>query len=253
MCTVLLRFTPDGRWPLLVGAVRDEFADRAWDPPAAHWPELDPRFLGGRDRQAGGTWLALDPGPERPAVAAVLNGARRPAPAAGARPTRGRLALDALRRGDGPTADEVVDHDGFHLLLATVDRAELWSWDGSAFEHRSLPSGDHVIVNLGVDTDDDPLVPHFAPLLAGTPTPPLGADESPTDAWGRWVELLAGDGLAPDDPRALLVRREIDGRSYASTSAALVALSPAGVRYDFTPEPTDRSAWRPVLPVTTGP
>src|SRR5436190_2151949 len=37
MCTVLLRFAPGSPYPLVFGAVRDEFVDRAWDPPAAHW------------------------------------------------------------------------------------------------------------------------------------------------------------------------------------------------------------------------
>src|SRR5256714_4879658 len=76
MCTVLLRFAPGTSCPLLFGAVRDEFVDRSWDPPAAHWGG---RLLGGRDRSAGGTWLAVDP--DRPAVAAVLNGGRLPPPA----------------------------------------------------------------------------------------------------------------------------------------------------------------------------
>jgi uncharacterized protein with NRDE domain len=59
MCTVLLRFRPGRRWPLLVAAVRDEFLERPWDPPAAHWPR--PTIIGGRDRTAGGTWLAARP------------------------------------------------------------------------------------------------------------------------------------------------------------------------------------------------
>src|SRR6266536_501359 len=64
MCTVLLRFAPGSASPLRLGAVRDEFVDRAWDPPGAHWGD---RLLGGRDWTAGGTWLAVDP--DRPAGA----------------------------------------------------------------------------------------------------------------------------------------------------------------------------------------
>jgi hypothetical protein len=54
---------------------------------------------------------------------------------------------------------------------------------------------------------------------------------------------LAGEGLDPADPRALLVHRELDGRTYASTSATLVGLSPDGIRYDFSGTPTDPDAW----------
>jgi hypothetical protein len=245
VCTVLLRFDPEAEWPVLLGAIRDEFADRPWDRPAAHWDGPWDHLLGGRDRTAGGTWLAVDPSPARPAVAALLNGVRRPAPAEGARPTRGTLALEVLASGRVPTGEDVVDYDGFHLLLATLSGVDIWSWDGEAMAHRQLGPGDHIVVNLGVDADDDPLVPHFAPLFAATPSPLLGP--RPTlEAWEPWPDLLAGDGLEGDDPRALVVRREIEGRTYASTSATLVGLSAEGVRYDFSGAPADMDAWSEV-------
>ncbi len=247
MCTVLLRFAPGTNWPVLLGAIRDEFADRAWDPPGSHWSAPWAGLLGGRDRTAGGTWLAVDPSARRPAVAALLNGARRPTLARGTRPTRGTLALDALVSGGPADAHAVTDHDGFHLLLATLERIELWSWDGQTLEHRALPPGDHIIVNLGVDTHADPLVPHFEPLLAALPSPRLDPGSSSWEAWEPWTDLLRGDGLDPADPRALLVRKEIDGRTYRSTSATLVGLSAHGVRYDFSREPTGPLGWREVV------
>lgn len=245
MCTVLLRFDPDAAWPLLLGAIRDEFADRPWDPPAAHWDGPWSHLLGGRDRTAGGTWLAVDPSADRPAVAALLNGVRRPAPAVGPRPTRGTLALEVLASGRVPPGDEVADYDGFHLLLATLTGVEIWSWDGEALDHQQVEPGDHIVVNLGMDTDEDPLVPHFAPLLAALPSPVVGPG-LPLDVWEPWPDLLAGGGLAGDDPRALIVHREIEGRTYASTSATLVGLSADGVRYDFSGAPTDLDAWSEV-------
>lgn len=242
MCTVLLRLDPGAPWPVLLGAIRDEFADRGWDPPAAHWAERWPGLLGGRDRTAGGTWLAVDPDPARPAAAALLNGVRRPAPTEGARPTRGTLALEALASGRVPSRDEVAAYDGYHLLVATLEGTQVWSWDGEHLRHEVLEPGDHIVVNLGVDAGEDPLVPHFAPLLAELPDPLL--DGGPTAvAWEPWTDLLQGDGLDGDDPRALLVHREVDGRTYASTSASLVALGPGRLRYDFCSVPTDPTAW----------
>src|SRR5690606_15340953 len=108
---------------------------------------------------------------------------------------------------------DVVDHDGFHLLLAELDSVQVWSWDGQHLAHQALAPGDHLVVNLGVDSSDDPLVPHFGPLLAATADPLLTAAGS-REAWDPWDELLAGDGLDPEDPRALLVRRQIDDRTY---------------------------------------
>ncbi len=95
-----------------------------------------------------------------------------------------------------------------------------------------LEPGDHLIVNLGLDTDEDPLVPHFAPLLAKTP-PELDA----------WQGLMAGDGLDPGDERALVVRKEIEGHLYGTTSGSLVALSSDEVRYEFTATPAEPASW----------
>lgn len=249
MCTVLLRYAPDAPWPVLIGAVRDEFAEREWDAPGPHWDGPWAHLLGGRDRVAGGTWLAVDP--TRPAVAALLNGVRRPLPIDGTRPTRGTLALEVLASGRVPGPDELPGYDGFHLVLASVDGVEAWSWDGTTLDHQHLAPGDHIVVNLGVDQHEDPLVPHFEPLLRALPDPRLDAAPSRL-AWEPWTDLMGGDGLDPADPRALLVHREVDGRTYASTSASLVALSADGVRYDFTADPTEPEAWRAVEISGTG-
>lgn len=243
MCTVLLRFDPDATWPLLLGAVRDEFTQRPWDPPGAHWPET-PNLIGGRDRTAGGTWLAVRS--DRPAVAALLNGHRLPP---GVRPTRGTLALAALR-GEVPPPHQLRDYDGFHLLLGTPDRVRLWSWDGQEVLEQDVTPGDHIIVNLGLDTMDDPLVPHFAPLLRALPAAPLAGPDT-SAAWDGWVDLLRGDGLPLDDPRALIERRVIEDAVYGSTSACLVGLSATAVRYDFTATPAT-PAWSPVAVTAPG-
>lgn len=242
MCTVLLRIDPDAAWPVLLGAIRDEYVDRSWDPPARHWDGPWAGFVGGRDRTAGGTWLAVDPA--RGAAAAVLNGAPLGSPVdGGTRPTRGDLVLRLLA-GDGvPAAADVVRYDRFHLLLATVERCELWTWDGESFSLRELAARHHIVVNAGLDAELDPMVPHVAPLLAAVVDPDEG------DGWGGWTALLAGDGTPGDDERALIVEKLVNGRAYGTTSAALVALAADGrVRYDFTATPTDPGSWEQVLP-----
>lgn len=227
----------------MLGAIRDEFVERAWDPPAHHWAGAWSGFVGGRDRTAGGTWLAVDRSPGRPAVAALLNGPRRDAPADGSvRPTRGDLALRVLA-GDGlPEGEALEPYDRFHLLLATADGQELWSWDGDALVHVALAPGAHIIVNAGLDATDDPLVPHFLPRLEALAGPGAGSGD-----WEAWRDLLTGGGFAGDDDRALIVHKEIEGRQYGSTSGALVAIAAdRTVHYDFTARPADPTSWEPV-------
>jgi hypothetical protein len=252
MCTVLLRFDPTAAWPVVLGAIRDEFVERTWDPPAFHWEDGWAGFLGGRDHTAGGTWLAVDPSPERPAVAAVLNG-RPQDPEAEldksiVRPTRGELVLRLLA-GDGvPTGEDLAPYARFHLVLATPSGCELWTWDLAELRHAVLRGPHHLVVNDGLDAVDDPMIPHLAPLLAAVaePDPSLPG----VDGWGGWPELMAGGDLAGDDPRALIVAKEIEGHPYGSTSGSLVALSADGrVRYDFTATPADPTSWGPVLAV----
>jgi hypothetical protein len=244
MCTVLLRFTPGERWPLLVAAVRDEFTERAWDPPGAHW---DNGLIGGRDRVAGGTWLAVDPRPERPAFAALLNGVRLPLPADGVRPSRGALPLLVLT---GQPLPDPARYDGYHLLRGGPDALELWSWDGSVQSHVELAPGDHIVVNDGPDSTADPLVGYFAPLLAAAATPDPVPGRPTAQAWGDWLPLVGGAGLDPGDARALVIRREFGGHVYGSTSATLLALGPEALRYDFTANPGPAADWQEV---TRGP
>ncbi len=241
MCTVLLRLDAGSAWPVVLGAIRDEFVERSWDPPAHHWTGTWAGFVGGRDRKAGGTWLAVDPSPSRPAVAALLNGLPRdPLPSGSVRPTRGDLVLRMLAHQGLPEGDELAVYDRFHLLMADRDRCQLWTWDGEALTHQ-VPAGPHnVIGNAGLDAQADPMVPHVAPLLAEAAEPEVDLDAG----WGGWTGLLGGDGTPGDDERALLVDKRIDDRRYGSTSAALVGIAADGrLRYDFTPTPADRSSW----------
>jgi hypothetical protein len=238
---VLLRFAPGARWPVLLGAVRDEFVERPWQSPGRHWDGPAAGLVGGVDRVAGGTWLAVDPA--APAIAAVLNGPPRGFPPDRVRPSRGGLPLAALT---GAALPDPSEYDSFHLLRATLDRIEVWSWDGVAHRQQRLEPGDHILVNAGVDVPDHPLVDHFRPLLRSASEPDPRPGLPPERAWQGWLGLLAGDGLDPADPRALIVRREFDGRTYGSGSAGLLAIGPGTVRFDFTATPGPAATWSEV-------
>jgi len=248
MCTDILGLGPDGT--VLLAGVRDEFTQRAWQPPGYHWPDR-PGLIGGRDELAGGTWLAV--APAVPRVACILNGRGQPAPAA-TRCSRGELPLRAAA-GDPIGDASLAAFDPFLLLVAEPDRAELLNWDGGRFTRRALEPGLHLVVNSGQDGDLRPDVSehetgrlgHFRPRLATAPFPQPKPGVSVEEAWGAWFPLVNGDGLTSADPRALIVRRDLgDGRIWGTTSISLVALTPDGLRYDFTATPGDPAAWYPV-------
>ena len=271
MCTAILGIGPDGT--ILLAGVRDEFVSRAWQPPGQHWPDV-PGVIGGRDLLAGGTWLAVAPATRR--VACVLNGRGQMAPAA-ARQSRGVLPLAAADGKLSPAGPaDLAAFDPFRLLVAEPGRAILGNWDGRDFVERELGPGLHVVVNSGLASDLAPgalpaIVPdtgaggltaeqaaaarahelarigHFRPRLEAARMPHPQPGLPVAAAWGDWLPLLNGDGLRPDDQRALIVRRDVSqGRVWGTTSISLVAITPGGLRYDFTASPGDPAAWYPV-------
>ena len=273
MCTAILGLGPDGT--VLLAGVRDEFISRAWQPPGRYWPDR-PGLIGGRDRLAGGTWLAVAPGARR--VACVLNGRGRMASPA-CRRSRGMLPLSAAADGK-LTVPDLAAFDPFRLLVAEPGRAVLYSWDGDQFGERELAPSLYVVVNSGLASNLWPVpaggepagavpdtgpggltaeqaaaarahelgrIGHFLPRLEAArtpdpePGPPVGA------AWGDWLPLIDGDGIRPDDQRALIVRRDLGGgRIWGTTLISLIAATTAGLRYDFTAAPGDPAAWSPV-------
>jgi hypothetical protein len=247
MCTAILSIEPGA--PLLLAGVRDELIGRAWRPPGRHWPD-HPGLIGGLDLQAGGTWLAVAPAAQR--VTCVLNGRGRMAPE-GSRRSRGVLPLLVAEDGKLDRAG-LAAFDPFHLLSAEPGRAVLWSWDGAQLAERELPAGLHIVVNSGLDggphgarDHEQARIAHFVPRLLGADRPVPHPGDPVQRAWGAWLPLMNGDGLGPEDPRALIVRRDLDdGRPWGTTSVSLVALSPEGLRYDFSAVPGDPGAWQPV-------
>jgi hypothetical protein len=267
VCTALISIEPDGGVPVLLLFARDEMADRAWLAPAAHWPR-SPRLYGGMDEREGGTWLAVrapgggpvygaaggdSAGSTRARVSCLLNGLGRPAPAE-RRLTRGRLPLAAAEGGLVHRFD-LSRYDPFHLLTAEAGGTgvSLLSWDGAELAERRLGPGTHLVSNRGLEAEGAPLeqaperavhliearIRHFRPLLRDTPRPaPEPGQGSTREAWGDWMRLAEGDGLDPQDVRALIGRHDWGhGQVWLTSSVSLVALGRREARYDVDLDP----------------
>ena len=235
--------------PLLLLGFRDELTERPWQPPARHWPGSP--LIGGRDEQAGGTWLAVHPG--IPRIACILNARGQPV-APEDRRSRGELPLRAA--ADGPQAlkqlyedpGTLARYDPFFLICADLSAALMLSWDGQHAVLEDFGPATHVITNAGHthppgSQSPDAKAEHFGARFAAHRP---GADPAATikDAWGDWLTLAGGDGLSGTDPAAIVVRHELpDGRVYGTTSVSLVALGADGLRYDFQPVPSDPVTW----------
>jgi uncharacterized protein with NRDE domain len=170
VCLLVVVSRLDPGAPLVIGANRDEQLVR----PATAMTVLHdahPRILGGRDEEAGGTWLAVN---EHGVAAGLTN---RPSPGGRdpAKRSRGELPLALAHHRDAASAvDEFVtryrpaDYNPAWLLIG--DRTALYALDmtGSAPTDRasveSLGPGIHILENNPLHAES-PKADHVRELL----------------------------------------------------------------------------------------
>lgn len=237
MCTVITLHRPGHPCPLLLAANRDEMLARAWDPPAAYWPE-QPEVVAGRDRSGGGTWMGIN---AAGVVAAVLNRKGSLGPAPGKR-SRGELPLLALRHGSAAAAAQAIaaldagQWRSFNMVLA--DRTGVVFVRGLGHgrpESRALASGLHMVTAHDPDDPESPRVArHFARLQAAA-TPEA-------DDWTGWRAILA-DRSGPAGAQMNVVPRG----GFGTVCSSLVAMAEEGtVHWRFAPGPPDVTDFVPV-------
>jgi uncharacterized protein with NRDE domain len=191
MCTILLRWDPTADVAVTVAANRDELRARLADDPAG----IAPGVFAGRDRTAGGTWLAIS----RAGIAALTNvrtGARDPKA-----PSRGALPLAALA---GALPADLSPYNAFNLLVVDADGARVVTHEGPGTPtvvHR-LPPGTHVI-------DNEPF---------GRVSPRARRAAALVDGCVPGFAILADHGTVPDDSVCH------HGDLYGTVSATVIAL-----------------------------
>ncbi|HRQ64007.1 MAG TPA: NRDE family protein [Xanthomonadaceae bacterium] len=144
MCIVALALGRHPDWPLVIAANRDEFHQRP-ALPAAPWTDAA-SIVGGRDLEAGGSWLAMRADGR---FAAVTN-VRRPGVPRGAR-SRGDLVSDLVRADAGPAAwlaalnGQRGDYAPFNLVVG--DAGMVWWLESESGAHGRFAPGVHAFSN----------------------------------------------------------------------------------------------------------
>jgi uncharacterized protein with NRDE domain len=214
VCLALLALDALPGWPLVLAANRDERRDRPARP--LDWWQDRPDVVGGRDAQAGGTWLAAR---RDGRIATVLNDARiTPPPGA---PSRGQLVAEALDASDAATAAAAIHarrevYAGFHLLVGEPGSG--WYCGTHAEQPRLLSAGIHAVGNAGLDPGDPRLVRAvhlFRSVLTGGVDRPVLLD-----VLADRQEVGAGTG----DCRPVF----IDAESFGTRCSTVFAISTGG-------------------------
>lgn len=147
MCLIALAIEQSAEYPLILAGNRDEFHGRP-TLPADWWPDR-PDILGGRDLQAGGTWLAL----HRKGRFATVTNYRDAEPPSTAFRSRGHLVTDFLESELAPDEFlETVDGDrysGFNLLVGDERKVAYLSNRGG--DAASLSAGVYGLSNALLD------------------------------------------------------------------------------------------------------
>src|SRR6516225_6340010 len=200
MCTLVILRRPRHRWPVLIGANRDEMIDRPSKPPGRHWPDR-PELVAGLDMLAGGSWLGIN---DWGVAAAVLNRHGSLGPSHDRR-SRGELVLEALDHADATAAAEALSdldpeaYRTFNLIVADESH-------GFWLRHAGGP---------GIELS--PLKDGLSMIAAGD------LDDLAT----RRLELaLPAFRASPNEPATAAMRFRTGG--YGTVSSALIALPARG-------------------------
>ncbi|MGH8400632.1 MAG: NRDE family protein [Gammaproteobacteria bacterium] len=150
MCLLVFAWKTNPDFPLVFAGNRDELHVRP-AAPAGFW-ETAPQVLGGRDLQAGGTWLGVT---TRGRFAVVTNYRDGLTPVSGRR-SRGELTSEFLRGEMTPQEHGLQvqtqrdDYAGFSLLIG--DRNTLWYVSNRGADAQAVTPGIHGLSNHLLDT-----------------------------------------------------------------------------------------------------
>jgi hypothetical protein len=247
MCTLVILRRPGHRWPVLIGANRDEMIDRPSKPPGRHWPDR-PEVIAGLDMLAGGSWLGIN---DWGVAAAVLNrhGSLGPSPD---RRSRGELVLEALDHADATAAAEALSYldpeayRTFNLIVADESRG-FWlrHAGGARIDLKPLRDGLSMIAAGDLDDLATRRLELALPAFRAWPTPDPDHDD-----WSGWQSLLGSTRAPPNEPVTAAMRFRTDG--YGTVSSALIALPGHGEPerrpvFRFAEWLSHTSSWRDVM------
>ena len=154
MCLVLLAIGQSDQYPIILAGNRDEFHARPTRT-ASWWPDK-PDIVGGRDLQAGGTWLGL----HRNGRFATVTNFRDAEPVSAKFLSRGQLVTEYLEGKQRPLDYlEAIDgsrYAGFNLFVGDFGVTAYLSNRGA--DPRELPAGLYGLSNALLDTPWDKVV-----------------------------------------------------------------------------------------------
>jgi uncharacterized protein with NRDE domain len=222
MCLLSLAFNAHPDFPLVFVGNRDEYHARP-SATAGWWDDL-PNVLGGRDLQAGGTWLAVN---RAGRLAVVTNRPDLPAPAHDSR-SRGELVTGWLVDSDVITRlpDQHSDYGGFSLLLAEPGSLQLIS-GGNGAGKLITHSLSNQIVGLSNTALDEPW-PKLTWLNQQVANHLLQVAADKPDIEHLMSLLAQSDPVPESDTQGVPATPFVTGQKYGTRCSTVVTISRQG-------------------------
>lgn len=204
MCLIFLSLNNHPTYKLIVAGNRDEFYNRK-TAPAQFWNDY-PDVVGGRDLEAGGTWLGMS---KHGKISMVTN-YRDPQNIDLTAPSRGKLVLDFLIEPETPEgylkkiSSNGKNYNGFNLIAGNPD--ELWYYSNYKKGIEKLSKGFYGISNHLLETSWPKVLrgkEKIKPILTSPRIDPEQLFEMLYDDQRAGDDLLPDTGLTIDRERAL--------------------------------------------------
>jgi uncharacterized protein with NRDE domain len=221
MCTLLILYRPNNKWPLILAGNRDEMKNRPWLPPGKHWANYN-GIIAGKDITAGGSWLGLN---NRGLVATVLNRSNSLGPNT-SKNSRGNLIIDILKN---ETLDSALSYikfldntkwKPFNLFIANNKKA-YWikSTEKDKISINIIPEGRHFLDSYDLNSNQSERYLNnknkFESLNDPNPEKP---------EWDEWINFLANKSYPKDKPLAAMNITDKFKKNYGTLSSSIIAL-----------------------------
>ena len=229
MCIMMVMYQMVPEVPVLLASNRDEYYHRSAQSPVLL--NQNPAVWGGRDEQAGGTWLGVN---EYGLVVGLTN--RRMSDnqeTAADRRSRGLLCLDALQYGHVSDVAEFLmseppdRYNSFNLLVLNAEAALWIAYDGRP-EIRPVHPGIHILANGDLNDTEHVRSGRARQLLQASRYADrnLSPKPSPADVTQAlsMLQPVCQDHEAEVEDRQMLCMHR-DDKNYGTVSSTLLAIS----------------------------
>lgn len=191
MCLAAFHINPEGSFPFVCLANRDEFHQRA-AAPLHRWSDHD--IVAGKDLQSGGTWLGINPRGQFGLLTNVRNAALNKGTDA---PSRGHLITQYLTGGALPDELQSQQYAGFNLIAGELksDMVVMTYLSNQAGQGpQTLTPGIHVLSNGALND----MWPKSEKLAKGLKDLMHSSQLSVDEITRSGLDLLADESTAED-------------------------------------------------------